>query len=147
MNGNAVGDERPERAGEILAARDVIRAKLAPTGGDLEKLLVQLHEQSAESQRKARRSQDRARSEIEKRLEGKILETDETGAVVVAVVTTRELIGLIEAESNIVKTEAMSQRSYDVHRATVNGVNPAAGTVEDFITAIEQEETTEQEPP
>jgi hypothetical protein len=141
MNGSI---PEPERTPAILAAREAVRAVLAPTGRDLERLLMALHEQSARSQRDARRSQIHARREIKRRLAGKVLEQDDTGAVVVAVVTTRELIGLVEAESNIVKTEAMAQRSYDVHRSVVAGVNPAAGTVEDFITAVEEEENTER---
>jgi hypothetical protein len=40
--------------------------------------------------------------------------------VVVAIVTTGELVRAIEAESNVLKTEAMAQRSYDVHRHLTN---------------------------
>ena len=140
------GSELPGRGDEILAARDVIRAQMAPTSADLERLLMKLHRQSARSQRKARQSQQRAREALYERLGGKVIELDDTGAVVVAIVTTRELIGVIEAESNIVKTEAMAQRSYDVHRSVVAGVNPAAGSVEDFIIALEQEESIEVDP-
>jgi hypothetical protein len=132
------------KVGDILAERDRIRAILAPNGKDLEKLLIQLHEQSAQAQRRARKSQARARAELYKRLdEGQTLEIH-GNEVVVAVVTTRELIGLVEAESNIVKTEAMAQRSYDVHRMTSQTGNPQAGTIESFIDRLEQEEQEEQ---
>ena len=129
---------------EIIAARDKVRAILAPTGKDLERLLVDLHRQSAQSQRKARQSQARARAELYSRLEGEVLTVD-NGEVVVATVTTRELIGLVEAESNIVKVEAMAQRSYDVHRMTSSQAAPHAGSIEDFIGQLEQEEQTEQD--
>jgi hypothetical protein len=139
-------DSEVERRAGIMAAREAVRAVMAPTGADLEQLLMRLHRQSAKAQRSARRSQRAAREEITRRLEGKVLELDETGAVVVAVVTTRELIGLVQAESDIVKTEAMAQRSYDVHRSVVAGVNPGAGSVEDFITAVEDEERSLRDP-
>jgi hypothetical protein len=136
------GDEL-ERA--ILTARDDIRAVMAPTGADLERLLMALHRQSAVSQKRARMSQGRARAELYRRLEGKIFEIDGTGEVVTAIVTTRELIGLVEAESNIVKTEAMAQRSYDVHRSVLAAASgPAVGGIEEFLTALEAEELTEQ---
>jgi hypothetical protein len=67
---------------------------VAPTGKDIEALLINLHRQSAQSQRKARRSQAKVRAEVYKRLEGKVVEVDDTNTVVVAVVTTRELTEL-----------------------------------------------------
>jgi hypothetical protein len=134
----------------ILAAREVMRARLAPTGKDLERLLIALHKQSARSQRKARESQARARAELYKRLdEGQTLEIH-GNEVVVSVVTNRELIGIVEMESNSVKVEAMAQRSYDVHRMITRDGNPQGGSVDEFIDRLEQEEATESpdvEPP
>jgi hypothetical protein len=131
------------RTGEILAERDRVRAILAPTGADLEKLLVRLHQQSAKAQAKARKSRDRARAELYKRLdEGQTLEIH-GNEVVVSVVTNRELIGLIEADNNDVKVEAMAQRSYDVHRMASATAAPQAGSIESFIDRLEQEEQTE----
>jgi hypothetical protein len=70
---------------------------------------VKLHQQSAQSQKKARVSQARARAELYKRLdEGQTFEIH-GNEVIVSTVSNRELIGLVEAESNIVKTEAMAQ--------------------------------------
>ena len=60
--------------------------------------------------------------------------------VVVATVTTRELIGLFEAESNSIKVEAMAQRSYTVHCVVARAASPRGGSIEDFIAALEQEE-------
>ena len=51
-------------------ARSAARAALAPTGKDLEALLVKVHRESAENQATARRNQDEARKELDKRLEG-----------------------------------------------------------------------------
>ena len=71
---------------------------------------------SAENQAKARRNQDEARRELDKRLEGTPVEYNgET--VVVTTVTTREILAALKAESDIVKVEALAQRSYDVHQA------------------------------
>lgn len=130
---------------EILTAREAVKAVLRPNGKALEALLVKLHGQSAKAQREARRNQGVAREKLKERLEGKVFETDETGAVVVAVVTTRELIGWVEAESNAIKVEAMAQRSYDVHRVT-NGVagGTGVGTIEEYLTKLEGEEAAEQ---
>ena len=50
---------------------NAVRAILAPTGKDLEVLLMRLHRQSAQSQRKARKSQQRLRDELYKRLGGR----------------------------------------------------------------------------
>ncbi len=107
---------------------------------------MRLHEQSAQSQRQARRSQQTARDEIYRRLDGKVMEVDNTDTAVVAVVTTRELIRLVEAESNIVKTEAMAQRSYDIHRMASSATSPAAGSIEDFVAALESERHEDPEP-
>ena len=134
----------------ILAAREVVRARLAPTGKDLERLLMRLHRQSAQSQRKARKSQQKLRDELYKRLdEGQTL-VIHGNEVVVSVLTNRELIGLMEAESNLVKVESMSQRSYTVHRMVAGAATPQGGSIEEFIDRLEQEEATEApdvEPP
>jgi hypothetical protein len=127
----------------ILEAREAVRAILAPNGADLEALLINLHRQSAHSQRKARRSQAKARAELYKRLEEGQTLAIAGNEVVVATVTTRELIGLVEAESNIVKVEAMAQRSYTVHRFASANASPRGGSIESFITQLEQEEQTE----
>jgi hypothetical protein len=116
----------------ILAAREAVRAILAPNGADLEALLMRLYRQSAQSQRNARKSQQKLRDEVYQRLEGQVME-----------VTNRELIGLMEAESNLVKVEAMAQRSYTVHRVVERAASPQAGSIEEFITQLEQEESTE----
>jgi hypothetical protein len=133
----------------ILVAREVMRARLAPTGKDLEKLLLRLHRQSAIAQKKARESQAKLREELYKRLEeGQTLEIH-GNEVVVSVVTNRELIGMAEMESNSVKVEAMAQRSYTVHLASATAT-PHGGSIEEFIDRLEQEETTEApdvEPP
>jgi hypothetical protein len=70
--------------------------------------------------------------------------------VVVSVVTNRELIGLMEAESNLIKVESMGQRSYTVHRVVAGTSAPQGGSMEEFIDRLEQEEATEApdvEPP
>jgi hypothetical protein len=127
----------------ILAAREAVRAILAPNGADLEALLIRLHRQSAQSQREARRSQAKARAEVYKRLEeGQTLEIHGT-EVVVSVVSNRELIGLMEAESNSIKVEAMAQRSYTVHGVVARAASPQARSIESFIEQLEQEESTE----
>ena len=128
----------------ILAAREVMRARLAPTGKDLERLLVKLHRESAIAQRKARESQAKLRAELYRRLEeGQTLEIH-GNEVVVSVVTNRELIGMAEMESNSVKVEAMAQRSYTVHRLASATASPQGGRIEEFIDRLEQEETTER---
>ena len=66
--------------------------------------------------------------------------------VVVEGVTTREIIGAMEAENNSVKVEAMAQRSMDVHRMATSATNPAAGSIEDFIDRLEQEEQQAEAP-
>jgi hypothetical protein len=58
------GEAKARRAGEILAAQNVVRAILAPTGKDLEVLMMRLYRQSGQSQREARRSQAKARAEV-----------------------------------------------------------------------------------
>jgi hypothetical protein len=63
--------------------------------------------------------------------------------VVVEKVTTRELIGAMEADSNEVKVEAMAQRSMDVHRMLTRAGTPQGGSIEEFIDRLEQEEATE----
>ena len=128
----------------ILAAREVMRTRLAPTGKDLEKLLLRLHRQSAHSQRKARQQTAKLRAELNRRLdEGQTLEIH-GNEVVVSVVTTREIIGAMEAENNGIKVEAMAQRSMDVHRMLTRDSNPQGGSIEDFIERLEQEEATER---
>jgi hypothetical protein len=147
-------DERRDlvsvRAPGVIAEVDRVRAILAPTGKDLEALLIALHRQSAQSQRKARKSQQKARDELYRRLEGQVVEVDSTGTVMVMPVTTRELIGMMEAESNLIKVESMSQRSYTVHRVVARAANPQGGSLEEFIGRLEEEEATEApdlEPP
>jgi hypothetical protein len=134
----------------ILEAREVMRARLAPTGKDLEALLMRLHRQSAVAQKRARESHAKLRAELHRRLaEGQTL-VIHGNEVVVEVVTTRELIGAVEADSNEVKVEAMAQRSMDVHRVIVRGATPQGGSIEEFIDRLEQEEITEApdvEPP
>lgn len=131
------------KQGEILAERDRVRAILAPNGKDLEKLLVQVHTQSVQAQRKARKSLARIREELNRRLdEGQTLEIH-GNEVVVSTVTNRDLIGLGMLENDGIKVEAMAQRSYDVHRMTTTNVNPQGGSIESFIDQLEQEEQTE----
>ena len=78
-----------QRAPGVIAEVDRVRAILAPTGRDLEALLIALHRQSAQSQGKARKSQQKARDELYRRLEGQVVEVDSAGIVVVMPVTTR----------------------------------------------------------
>jgi hypothetical protein len=144
------GAAMERRAGEILQAQNQVRARLAPTGKDLEALLMRLHRQSAHSQRKARKQTAKLRAELNRRLEEGQTLVIHGNEVVVEVVTTRELIGAMEAENNSVKVEAMAQRSMDVHRMATSATNPSAGSIEAFIDRLEQEETTEApdvEPP
>ena len=140
-----MSDEAPSgpNVPAILAAREVMRARLAPTGKDLEKLLMRLHRQSAVAQKRARESHAKLRAELHRRLaEGQTL-VIHGNEVVVEVVTTRELIGAMEADSNEVKVEAMAQRSMDVHRMITRGSTPQGGSIEEFIDRLEQEEQTE----
>ena len=62
-----------------------------------------------------------------------MVEVDSTGTVAVMPVTTRELIGMMETESNLIKLESMSQRSYTVHRAVARVASPQGGSIEEFI--------------
>ena len=139
-----------QRAPGVIAEVDRVRAIMAPTGKDLEALLMRLHEQSALSQRKARKSQQKLRDEFYKRLgEGQTL-VIHGNEVVVSVVTNRELIGVMEAESNLIKVEAMAQRSYTVHRVVQRAASPQGGSLEEFLDRLEQEEISEApdvEPP
>ena len=131
------------RSAEILVAQTAAKARLAPTGADLERLLITLHTASAQAQRRARSSASKARAELYRRLRTGQTLVVEGREVVVAVVTNRELIGMVEAESNQVKTEAMAQRSYDVHRMMTNGPSNGGGNIESFIEALEHEEAAE----
>jgi len=131
------------RTGEILAERDRVRAILAPNGKDLEKLLVELHTESARAQRRSRKNTERLRAELMKRLEVGQTLVIHGNEVVVETVTTSDLIRQQEANANSVKVEAMAQRSYDVHRMTTGQANPQAGSIESFIDQLEQEEQTE----
>jgi hypothetical protein len=132
-----------QRAPGVIAEVDRVRAILAPTGRDLERLLVALHTQSAQAQRRARRSQAKLRAELYRRLdEGQTLEIH-GNEVVVSVVTTREIISALEAENNSIKVEAMAQRSYTVHRVVQRAASPQGGSIESFIENLEQEEQTE----
>jgi hypothetical protein len=131
------------RHGEILAERDRVRAILAPTGKDLERLLIGLHTESATAQGEARASLAKVRAELYRRLEeGQTLEIH-GNEVTVSVVSNRDLIGLGMLDSDSVKVEAMAQRSYDVHRMAANADAPSTGSIEDFIDRLEQEEQTE----
>jgi hypothetical protein len=131
------------RAPGVIAEVDRVRAIMAPTGADLERLLLKLHKQSAIAQKKARESHAKLRAELHRRLaEGQTL-VIHGNEVVVDVVTTRELIGAMEADSNEVKVEAMAQRSMDVHRMISRAGTPQGGSIEEFIDRLEQEETTE----
>lgn len=144
------GAAMERRAGGILQAQDAVRARLAPTGKDLEKLLMRLHRQSAKAQQNARKSHAKLREELHRRLEEGETLVIHGNEVVVEKVTTRELIGAMEADSNEVKVEAMAQRSMDVHRMITRGATPQGGSIEEFIDRLEQEETTEPpdvEPP
>jgi hypothetical protein len=127
----------------ILEARAAVRAILAPNGADLEALLMRLHRESAQSQRKARRSQRKLRAELYRRLdEGQTL-VIHGNEVAVSMVTNRELIGVMEAESNLIKVEAMAQRSYTVHRVVQRAASPQGGSLEEFLERLEREEVTE----
>ena len=132
-----------QRAPGVIAEVDRVRAIMAPTGKDLEALLMRLHRQSAHSQRKARKQTAKLRAELNRRLEEGQTLVIHGNEVVVEVVTTSELIGAMEAENNSVKVEAMAQRSMDVHRMATSATNPAIGSIEDFIDRLEHEEATE----
>jgi hypothetical protein len=140
-----VSDEAPSgpNVPAILAAREVMRARLAPNGKDLEKLLMRLHRQSAHSQRKAREQTAKLRAELNRRLEEGQTLVIHGNEVVVEVVTTREIIGAMEAENNGIKVEAMAQRSMDVHRMITRDGTPQGGSIEEFIGRLEEEEATE----
>ena len=97
-----------QRAPGVIAVVDRVRAIMAPTGKDLEKLLIRLHLQSAHSQRKARRQTAKLRAELNRRLEDGQTLVIHGNEVVVEVVTTREIIGAMEAENNGIKVEAMA---------------------------------------
>lgn len=113
---------RPEQFDSVVeAARSAARSALAPTGHDLEALLIRIPHESAKHQAKARRNQERARQEFFKRLEG--VQVEQGGRqVVVSRVTTREVIRMLEAESNLIKSEALAQRSYAVHQSIAGPV-------------------------
>jgi hypothetical protein len=115
-----VSDDTPSgpNVPAILAAREVMRARLAPTGKDLERLLIRLHRQSAIAQKRARESHAKLRAELYRRLEEGQTLVIHGNEVVVEVVTTREIIGAMEAENNSVKVEAMAQRLHDRHGAS-----------------------------
>jgi len=140
------GAAMERRAGEILQAQNQVRARLAPTGKDLERLLMRLHRQSAIAQKRARESHAKLRAELYRRLEEGQTLVIHGNEVVVEVVTTREIIGAMEAENNSVKVEAMAQRSMDVHKMATNVTNPAAGSIEDFIDRLEAEEQQAEAP-
>jgi hypothetical protein len=93
--------------------------------------------ESAKAQRQARVSQRMARVEIYRRLRAKVAPgTDgKTEAKVEAErPSSGELIRLMEAEANLVKDEAMAQRSYKL--ATMTGGQAAeTDTYEAFILA------------
>ena len=127
----AVPVDEPPSAGALRHTRQM----LAPGGAALGQLLEKLHHESAREQRKARKSMASVRAELANRLRGTTVEYDGQ-QVVVAVVTTGELVRAIEAEANVVKTEAMAQRSYDVHAALLRagGPNGVPGSFEDWLT-------------
>ena len=133
-----MSDEAPSgpNVPAILAAREVTRARLAPTGKDLEHLLMRLHRQSAKAQQKARESHAKLRAELHRRLEEGETLVIHGNEVVVEKVTTRELIGAMEADSNEVKVEAMAQRSMDVHRMLTRDGHPQGGSIEEFIERL-----------
>ena len=60
----------------------------------------------------------------------------------VTTVTTRGILAAFKAESDIVKVEAVAQRSYNVHQATFGHSGTAGNTIEDFIAAVEREKQT-----
>ena len=132
-----------QRAPGVIAEVDRVRAILAPTGADLERLLLKMHKQSVIAQKKARESHAKLRAELHRRLEEGETLVIHGNEVVVEKVTTREIIGAMEADSNEVKVEAMAQRSLDVHRMVTRGATPQGGSIEEFIDRLEQEETTE----
>ena len=122
-------------------ARSAARAALAPSGKDLEALLIDLHRESAENQATARRDQDEAREEFAKRLDGTPIEYNGE-VVMVTTVTTREIVAALKAETDILKAEALAQRSYDVHQATFGHSGTAGNTIEHFIAALAPEKPT-----
>ena len=131
----------PQLDPSVERARSAARAALAPTGKDLEALLIKIHRESAENQATARRNQDEARKELDKRLEGTPVEHNgET--IVVTTVTTREILAAFKAESDVIKVEAMAQRSYNVHQAIFGHSGTAGNTIEDFIAALAQGKQT-----
>ena len=139
---------RPAQFDSVVeAARSAARAALAPTGDDLEALLIRIHQESARHQAKARRNQERARQEFLKRLEGVPVEQDGR-QVVVSMVTTREVIRMLEAESNLIKVEALAQRSYAVHQSIAGPVSRGSHVgIEDFIATLDQSQTSRSAPP
>ena len=48
----------------------------------------------------------------------------------------------LKAESDVLRVEALAQRSYNVHQATFGHSGTAGNTIEDFIAALEQEQHT-----
>ena len=58
-----------QRAPGVIAEVDRVRAILAPTGADLERLLLKMHRQSVIAQKKARESHAKLRAELHRRLE------------------------------------------------------------------------------
>ena len=55
----------------------------------------------------------------------------------VTTVTTREILAALKAESDVVKVEALAQRSYNVHQAIFGHSGTGGNTIEDFIAALE----------
>jgi hypothetical protein len=107
-----VSNESEAQAGEFLPAmgeprveeaRAAVRALLAPTRKDLEVLLINLHRESAQSQRKARKSQRKVRHEVYLRLEREVAE-----------VTTRELIGMMEGSPHHPHQSSDSQQLAEI---------------------------------
>jgi hypothetical protein len=96
-----------QRAPGVIAEVDRVRAILAPTGTDLERLLLKMHKQSVIAQKKARESHAKLRAELHRRLEEGQTLVIYGNEVVVEKVTTREIIGAMEADSNEVKVEAI----------------------------------------
>jgi hypothetical protein len=127
---------RPAQFDSVVeGARSAARAALAPTWEDLEALLITMHRESGENQARARRVRDEARQALKGRLKGVPVEHNGQ-TVMVSTVRTRHVIAALEAECDVIKAEAMAQRSYEVHARLVSGLHRLNRTsIEDFIAS------------
>lgn len=115
---------------DVTEAREAMAAQLAPNGEALTDLLIQLHQESAQHQRKARARLDRVWKALEARLDGQVVDAQGNKVEV----TTRELANVAESLNNAIKVEAMAQRGYDVHLvAAGRGTGAGSMGVDEFL--------------